>query len=1160
MMLNRDVFQDDPTQTKIPNDGVAKVLDPRTPEEWEVLQYELKSFVCEGEYRRGLEQILSTYLTNLSRADQPAVWVSGFYGSGKSHLVRVLEYLWRDVAFPDGARARGLATLPGEIDALLKELSTQARREGGLWSAAGTLGAGAGNSVRLALLAILLHSAGLPEQYAPARFVIWLQQRGYDDTVRATIEAEGESLDQELNNMYVSPVLAGALLKAYPDFAADAKEARSLLKTQFPPESDISDDELLRMMEDVLALKSTTHGKLPLTLLIFDELQQFIGEDSTRTLQVQNVVEACTSRFGSRLLFIATGQASLQATPQLSKLQGRFTVPVMLSDKDVEQVVREVVLRKKPSAAPELKSVLDAVSGEIDRHLAGTKIGASFSDAPDLVPDYPLLPVRRRFWERVLRAVDSAGTTGQLRTQLRIVHDATAAVALRPLGTVVPADVIFGQLKTYMLQSSVLLRDTDTTIQEQDDATPDGRLRSRICATTFLIGKLPLDGVNITGIHATADTLADLLVEDLTVGSTDLRRRIPELLQGLVDQGTLMLVGDEYRLQTRESAEWEADYRGRYARISADDSRIASDRDKELRDAITVALKGMTLTQGESKTPRKYDLHFGMDLPPSGTGAVPVWVRDGWTISERVVRDEAQAATTASPIVSIFLPSRDADALKAALAGHAAAQECLTARPIPSTAEGAEARQAMHSRVYLERRKIDALIAGVVSNALVFLGGSYEPVAGGATLQVTVKEAIEAALVRLFPRFPQANKSGWGTVVTRATQGASDALAAVGYHGDVEKHPVCAEVRTFVGVTGKRGLEVRKRFMGDGYGWPQDAVDGALLVLVANGFVRAARNAQPLAVKEIVQSQIGVVDFYSEGVPPPTTSERIAVRGMISTMGLPVKPNEEAAAIPVALQRLAELAALAGGEPPLPQSPSIAYVKELQNLSGNAQFKAVHDKREGLLADFKGWTRAGQDIEARRPRWDTLQRLLRHAKGLPVATEVGPQVEAITAERSLLADPDPVPPLLGTLAGALRAQLQSNWQRLRDTRDQAVRDLTSSDAWRELSDDEWQRIFSTNGLGPIQPLDVGTDDALLSTLDATPLSDWDDKVAALPERLTRARTEAATIVATRHGGPKAVILRPPAATLKTEEDVDTYLGTLRASIMTHITANTPVIL
>jgi hypothetical protein len=90
-LKNREVFFRDPAATKIPNDGVAKVIEPRTPGEWEVLRYELESFVCDGEYERGLERVLSAFLENLQRPEQPAVWVSGFYGSGKSHFVRVLE-------------------------------------------------------------------------------------------------------------------------------------------------------------------------------------------------------------------------------------------------------------------------------------------------------------------------------------------------------------------------------------------------------------------------------------------------------------------------------------------------------------------------------------------------------------------------------------------------------------------------------------------------------------------------------------------------------------------------------------------------------------------------------------------------------------------------------------------------------------------------------------------------------------------------------------------------------------------------------------------------------------------------------------------------------------------------------------------------------------
>ena len=165
-ITNRELFYRDPTETKIPNDGVAKVVRPETEQQWDVLRWELRSFVCEGQYARGLERILDSFLTNLSQAQQPAVWVSGFYGSGKSHLVRVLEHLWRDVELPGGDRARDLVTLPDDVSDHLTELSTAGKRLGGLWSAAGTLAAGKSDAVRLAFLSVLFDSAGLPEEYA----------------------------------------------------------------------------------------------------------------------------------------------------------------------------------------------------------------------------------------------------------------------------------------------------------------------------------------------------------------------------------------------------------------------------------------------------------------------------------------------------------------------------------------------------------------------------------------------------------------------------------------------------------------------------------------------------------------------------------------------------------------------------------------------------------------------------------------------------------------------------------------------------------------------------------------------------------------------------------------------------------------------------------
>ncbi len=613
-----------------------------------------------------------------------------------------------------------------------------------------------------------------------------------------------------------------------------------------------------------------------------------------------------------------------------------------------------------------------------------------------------------------------------------------------------------------------------------------------------------------------------------------------------------MLVGDEYRLQTRESAEWEADYRNRYARILADESRIASDRATEFRNAISLALKGITLTQGASKTPRKFETQFSADLPTVSTGAVPVWIRDEWSVSDKTVRDEAQRVGIESPVVFVFLPKQEADALKTALASSAAAKESLDSRPRPTTNEGQEARQAMESRFQTERQKLVGLIAGIVKNARVFQGGGNEVAEG--SLHESAKRAIESSLVRLFPNFSIVDSPSWAKVIQRAGDGAPDALAAVGYTGDVENHQACREIRTFIGGSGKRGIEIRKHFTGESYGWPQDAVDGTLLVLITSGLVRAAKNGQPLGVKQIAQAQIGVIDFYSEG-KTVTTPQRLAVRKLITDIGLPCKPNEEAEAIPVVLQRLISLANDAGGEPPLPERPSTAHIQQLLALSGNEQFIAVYEQRDQLLNNLKTWSQLQTLARERTPRWQLLQRLLQHARKFTVAAEVGSQVEAITASRALLNNPDPVTPLLNTLANELRSALQTTYQRFEATREQHIASLEASEEWKQLAESARQRILTANALGPTAKLNIGNDEALLATLDATPLVDWEEKLMALPGRIGRVREEAVKSLS-----PQAVSVHPRHATLKSEHEVDVYLAELREEILAFIKDGKPVIL
>ncbi len=226
MMLNREFYEKDPRTNKLLNNGVAKVTTGQSDPEIDTLRYEISNFVCDGQYADGLKRILTTYLANLDKSEQPGVWVSGFFGSGKSHLVKMLQHLWIDYEFPDGAKARGLAKLPTQAKELLKELSTVAKRSGGLHAAAGTLGSGAGDSVRLELLGIIFKSVGLPEQYASANFVMWLRHEGLEEAVRHHLENAGRDFDMEVANLYVSDAMAKAILAARSGFAGNTGEVK----------------------------------------------------------------------------------------------------------------------------------------------------------------------------------------------------------------------------------------------------------------------------------------------------------------------------------------------------------------------------------------------------------------------------------------------------------------------------------------------------------------------------------------------------------------------------------------------------------------------------------------------------------------------------------------------------------------------------------------------------------------------------------------------------------------------------------------------------------------------------------------------------------------------------------------------------------------------
>ena len=180
-MLIKDILLRDPSQEALVNNGQARITNEAADANVEKeLRGELSTFVCEGQYADGIIKILSSFLASRSQTHQKSAWVSGFFGSGKSHLLKMAAHLWANTEFSDGATARSLVPeLPDEVRDLLRELDVAGKRSGGLLAAAGTLPSGTTENVRLSVLSILLRAVGLPHQYPQAQFHLWLEDNKY---------------------------------------------------------------------------------------------------------------------------------------------------------------------------------------------------------------------------------------------------------------------------------------------------------------------------------------------------------------------------------------------------------------------------------------------------------------------------------------------------------------------------------------------------------------------------------------------------------------------------------------------------------------------------------------------------------------------------------------------------------------------------------------------------------------------------------------------------------------------------------------------------------------------------------------------------------------------------------------------------------------------
>ncbi|WP_181308258.1 BREX system P-loop protein BrxC [Rufibacter sp. XAAS-G3-1] len=1143
MNKNKELFELNPDENNLVNDGVVEINTAQTENGLKILRHELKTFVCEGEYQQGLVRILQTYLNHIDSPKQPAAWVSGFFGSGKSHLVKILGQLWENYEFPDGTTARSIKALPDDVNELFVELERKQKVQGKL-SVAGTLKDFPAADIRYSFLQLFLNALGLPQQYHHFKFIYWAKQEGILEELKALVEAEGKDFRKEYENLFVSSTLAKCLLQLKPDFAENEAKVKENFKANFKRVETISREQLIETIKHE-ALPMFHGAKIPCTIIVLDEVQQFIGTDGNKTIDIQNLAQELSSGFDGKFLLVATGQNALSETPSLQPLQDRFSVKVSLSDTDVETVTRKTVLQKKATAVKLIEKRLEDSLGEISRNLAGTDFGYNTNDKTNLVADYPILPSTRKFWKKVLQAIDTAGTSGQLRSQLRIVDDSLKHVANKDVGYVIPADYIFVQKQQQLLQNALLLNETNNLIQERKAQGGDGVLESRILSAVFLMEKLPSNGQS-NRLKSDENTIADLLIDNLVEPSDKFRTNVKELIKKLVEKKVLMPVDDEFKLQTKVGAEWEQEYSKHAQKLnnSSGEDQIDQLRKEKILAFFRDRTKTINILQGVSKQKRDFEV-WNQSAKPNTENKLHFWVKDGWFENEAILMQDIRGEGANTPLAYAYVNKQRDQELRGEIIKFLAAKQTLDAKGLPGTPEGQQAQRSMETRKGLALQAVQDIINNICKEASIFLAGGNKVDQGN--VGENIKEALESTALRQFSDFTKGDYRDWDKALTKAIANDLEAMKRIGWDKEPKDHPIATEILRFIANSTKTGKEIRNHFTKSPYGWSQDAIDTIILML---------RLTEHISTPEtnLNQSKIGAAAFKRE-THTLSALDRINIRKIYQEAGINCKSGDEFVHSNTFLSQLKYLANKVSGDSPLPEPISIQFIKDIENLDGNQRLVSILEQQEDLKAKYKDWSQKDKLVVKREQMWGVLNSLMHH---VPVAAEVEQlqkEAEAVREDRLLLHESDLVGPLVVRITDLLNQLLQQVKENFNATYDALKAELEANEHFLKIEPDERQKILAKHQILHRPEIKVLDAQAMLNQLQHESLNTWEIKIAALPGQFASAIAEAVKLTQ-----PKAKTYSTPKKTITSKPELEQYIIQLKTEIEELLESSSSVII
>lgn len=538
----------------------ATKFDPETE------RIEIQEYVFTDEIINGLFRILDA-IKNNKPYDHVGIWIDGYYGSGKSHFLKYLDY-----CITPSTREDAVSRLLDAVKAIdpLDEKHNLSFDYDELLSIANWLKRATIDTCIFNLETSYDNSTDKKKAFLHVFWNEFNGKRGFNKfnitlaqnlekplAEKGVFEAFKERIAEEGGD-WNDPGMAADLIDNELDWVLDiAKELAPTLSVDSIRERIIKRDTNMSIDRFGMELASYLKDKGDdyRLILLADEVSQFINKERDRYLNLQEIITKLSEACDNKVWVACTAQQDLseimddchiaEEKDKEGKIKGRFEVKVSLKGTQPEVITQKRILDKKEEVKPELAALYNKYKAGFDLQFKLPTSYSSYETQDDFVDYYPFVPYQFKLIMQVFNSFLNLGyvakeVKGNERSIIKVIHSTAKTNADAELGKFISFDELYNNMFEEGLQARGQ-KAVDNALRMartyQTDRPERTRLAVRVANVLFMICNISQTDQLV--FPATLDNVTSLLINDMETPRLNIKNEVEKVIEFLCDNNII---------------------------------------------------------------------------------------------------------------------------------------------------------------------------------------------------------------------------------------------------------------------------------------------------------------------------------------------------------------------------------------------------------------------------------------------------------------------------------------------------------------------------------------------------------------------------------------------------------------------------------------------